>query len=269
MKLSDLTIDSIKEFISGDVGYTPSLNGRKILKLFNQVGFKDIYKPNDGGMPGGLSRNAYILECLMKINGTKEMQRLIEIVFSKEHFETNEIGKNLEEAVAAFNKEIQQDGFKLESINDQYNVIGAIIPDEVEVEVHFEQIQQQIIEQIRNAQFLIWVAVAWFTDKEIMNELYKKYKQGVNIQIIIIDDEINAKVDPPLDKFFSVIKVKPIGKYENLMHNKFCIIDLKTVIHGSYNWTIKAQYNKETMTIDKSRDLAEKFALQFMNLKRG
>ena len=27
------------------------------------------------------------------------------------------------------------------------------------------------------------------------------------------------------------------------MHHKFCVVDLKKVIHGSYNWTKKAQYN--------------------------
>ena len=55
MKLSDLTIESIKEFISGDNGLTPSLSGPLILKLFNQVGFKDVYKWKDGGMPQNLS----------------------------------------------------------------------------------------------------------------------------------------------------------------------------------------------------------------------
>ena len=52
------------------------------------------------------------------------------------------------------------------------------------------------------------------------------------------------------------------------MHHKFCIIDLKTVIHGSYNWTIKAQYNKESISIDTSRDLAEKYASEFIELKK-
>ncbi|MFM6023723.1 MAG: phospholipase D-like domain-containing protein [Dolichospermum sp.] len=53
------------------------------------------------------------------------------------------------------------------------------------------------------------------------------------------------------------------------MHNKFCMIDLKTVIHGSYNWTNKARFNKETITtIQDDRETAEKFADQFIQLKR-
>lgn len=70
MKLSDLTIESIKEFVSGDKGLTPGLSGPNILKLFNQVGFKDVYKYQGGGMPNYLSRNAYVLEKLYEINGT-------------------------------------------------------------------------------------------------------------------------------------------------------------------------------------------------------
>ena len=56
-------------------------------------------------------------------------------------------------------------------------------------------------------------------------------------------------------------------KYENIMHNKFCIIDLSTVIHGSYNWTNKARYNHETVEVIHRREVAEQFAEQFIKLK--
>lgn len=39
------------------------------------------------------------------------------------------------------------------------------------------------------------------------------------------------------------------------------------VVHGSYNWTKKAQYNKETISIDTDRTTAEKFADEFIKLK--
>ena len=52
-----------------------------------------------------------------------------------------------------------------------------------------------------------------------------------------------------------------------LMHNKFCIIDLHKVIHGSYNWTSNAQYNNESITITESRDVAEDFSSQYIQLK--
>jgi len=55
---------------------------------------------------------------------------------------------------------------------------------------------------------------------------------------------------------------------QNIMHEKFCIIDLNTVIHGTFNWTKAANYNKETISIDRNRTTAEAFADEFMKLKK-
>jgi phosphatidylserine/phosphatidylglycerophosphate/cardiolipin synthase-like enzyme len=267
MKLSDLTIESIKEFVSGDNGLTPRLSGPDILKLFNQVGFKDVYKFQEGGMPNSLSRNAYVIEKLYEINGTKEIVNLLQIVFDPRHFAKDD-SKDINEAVEKINSLINQDGYRLEQIDGKFNIIGADLPDEVEVEIHFEEIQAQIIEQIRNAKFSIWVAVAWFTDKELAKELHLKKQAGLNVRIIVLDDEINQKHGFDYEKYFDAKRVPKSGIYENIMHHKFCVIDLKTVIHGSYNWTNKARWNKETISIDQSRELAEKFASEFIQLAK-
>ena len=50
------------------------------------------------------------------------------------------------------------------------------------------------------------------------------------------------------------------------MHNKFCIIDMKTVISGGYNWTNKAQYNDESIEIKQSRELAEEYSKEYKRL---
>jgi len=141
--------------------------------------------------------------------------------------------------------------------------------DHLKLEAKFENIQQRIIEEIDKAEFLIWIAVAWFTDRDIALKLYEKKKQGINIEIIVIDDEINNKVAYKIYKYFNVIKVLPSGKYKNIMHHKFCVIDLKKVIHGSYNWSVKAQYNNETVSIIENKALSEKFAREFIKLKNN
>ncbi|MGF1541700.1 MAG: phospholipase D-like domain-containing protein [Pleurocapsa sp.] len=97
----------------------------------------------------------------------------------------------------------------------------------------FEKIQAQILEEIESAEFLIWVAVAWFTDKTLFDALVKKRQLGISVKIILIDDNINK--GSLLD--FSSMPTKwlpPEGDYKNMMHHKFCVIDLKKVIHGSY-----------------------------------
>ena len=157
---------------------------------------------------------------------------------------------------------------KLEGKYDELDKLILSIEngDHLKLEAKFENIQQRIIEEIDKAEFLIWIAVAWFTDKKIARTLYKKKKQGVDIKIIVIDDKINNNAGKDFYQYFEVNKISP-NKYENIMHNKFCMIDLKKVIHGSYNWSVKAQYNKETISIIENRTQAEKFAREFIKIK--
>jgi phosphatidylserine/phosphatidylglycerophosphate/cardiolipin synthase-like enzyme len=134
---------------------------------------------------------------------------------------------------------------------------------------HFEEIKGQILESIRNAKFTIWVAVAWFTDKDLANELRVKHCSGVNVRVIVNDDETTNLYGLPFDKKgIDYVKFSPNSpRGKKLMHNKFCIIDLNKVIHGSYNWTSNAQYNNKSITITDSRDIAEDFASQFIQIR--
>jgi phosphatidylserine/phosphatidylglycerophosphate/cardiolipin synthase-like enzyme len=141
--------------------------------------------------------------------------------------------------------------------------------EDISQDIHFEHIQRQIIEEIRNAKYIIWVAVAWFTDPVLYKELVKKKSEGVNVQIVIDDNDTNSKAPFRLENDFETYKVSIQSLYKNIMHHKFCIIDLKTSIHGSYNWTNAAQYNKETISIDRNRETTEKFADEFKCLKRN
>jgi len=140
--------------------------------------------------------------------------------------------------------------------------------DEITVEAHFEKIQSQILQQIESAKFTIWVAVAWFTDRTLFDHLLVKKRQGLNIQLIIADDEINTQYGFDYESEFETYRIENFGKYaKNKVHNKFCVIDLKTVIQGSYNWTDNARFNSEDITILQGHEIAEKFAEQFIQIK--
>lgn len=52
----------------------------------------------------------------------------------------------------------------------------------------------------------------------------------------------------------------------NRMHEKFCIIDMDYVMHGSYNRTLTANYNEETLATALDHELVAKFAKEFMEL---
>ncbi|MEE3717221.1 phospholipase D-like domain-containing protein [Tumidithrix elongata RA019] len=132
---------------------------------------------------------------------------------------------------------------------------------------YFEKIREQILSELEKAEFTIWIAMAWFTDPILFNCLLTKRTQGLNIQIIVNDDKTNNSSDLDYSQF-ETYKLPPSGlRSINKMHHKFCIIDFKTVIHGSYNWTKSARYNDETIEISLGHIKARKFSKEFMKLK--
>jgi phosphatidylserine/phosphatidylglycerophosphate/cardiolipin synthase-like enzyme len=140
--------------------------------------------------------------------------------------------------------------------------------EDISQEVLFENIQRQIIGEIRTAKYVIWIAMAWFTDPVLYQELLKKKKEGLTIEIVLDDNTKNRNAEFSLDNDFCTHWVTIESLYKNIMHDKFCIIDLNTVVHGTFNWTKAASYNKETISIDRNRTTAESFADEFMKLKK-
>lgn len=264
MKVSDLTLNALKQFVTGDGAPTPRLSGPELIKFFNSFGMEDEYLHHEGGLPNAWSRNEYAFETLKKINGTTHFKALVEaLTDSRKVTKPDEVALQLGDI-------IKHDGYVLDKNEfNIYKISGDALDDPIIIEAHFQEIKSQILESIRNSKFTIWVAVAWFTDKDLANELRIKHFAGVNIRIIVNDDETTKKYGLPFDqKGIEYIKVSPNSRWgKKLMHNKFCIIDLNKVIHGSYNWTSNAQYNNESITITESRDLAEDFASQFIQIK--
>ena len=141
--------------------------------------------------------------------------------------------------------------------------------ENISPEVLFEGIQKQIIEEIRAAKYVIWIAMAWFTDPVLYRELLKQKRKGLTIEIVVDDNSKNRNAEFDLNEEFSTHWITIESLYKNIMHDKFCIIDFSTVVHGTFNWTKAANYNKETISIDRNRSTAETFADEFMKLKKS
>ena len=104
---------------------------------------------------------------------------------------------------------------------------------------------------------------------EIARELFKKQMEGVDVQIIINDDKINSNLIGKTEPYLKIYKIPSTTSYDKLMHHKFCIFDLKKVIHGSYNWTNKAPLNDETASLITESSTSEFFAEEFIKLKKN
>ena len=135
-------------------------------------------------------------------------------------------------------------------------------------EVIFENIEQRILKEIEDAHYAIFVSVAWFTNKKLFNALLNKAKNNCYVSIIIQLDEINSQSG--ID--YAQIKVGRsecfvISKDAELLHEKFCVIDFKKVITGSYNWTYKASYNSENILVLNDPSIATQYISRFEQQK--
>lgn len=141
----------------------------------------------------------------------------------------------------------------------------------MQTEAVFDNIADRIQQEISKAQKSVFIAVAWFTNKSLFNELLKKAKSGCAISLIISNDNINLNSAIDFSQLNSgKSKVFKIGNGDTeLMHNKFCVIDYSTVITGSYNWSYKAENNFENVIItNNDTALAEQFIDEFNNIRR-
>lgn len=125
-----------------------------------------------------------------------------------------------------------------------------------------------MIRRIRDAKFIIWAAVAWFSNEAIYQELLAKKEQGLNIRIIVSQEGSNTNIISKLkENEFDVVVIPRLGnRGYNRMHDKFCIIDIDCVMHGLYNWTPTANKNVETLATALDRELVTKFAKEFIEL---
>lgn len=141
----------------------------------------------------------------------------------------------------------------------------------MQTEAVFENIAERIQQEISKAQKSVFIAVAWFTNKNLFNELVNKARNGCTVYLIISNDNINLNSSIDFEQLLTAkSKVYKIGNGDTeLMHNKFCVIDYSTVITGSYNWSNKAESNFENVIITSNdTTLAEQFISEFNNIRR-
>jgi hypothetical protein len=141
----------------------------------------------------------------------------------------------------------------------------------MQTEAIFENIAERIQQEITKAQSSIYIAVAWFTNQMLFEELLKKATEGCKISLIISNDEINQNSSinyEQLNNGSSKIFKIGDGKKE-LMHHKFCVIDHDLVITGSYNWSYKAENNFENIIVTSDdSSLAQQFIKEFYELQK-
>lgn len=112
-----------------------------------------------------------------------------------------------------------------------------------------KEIFARIVKELEGADFEILIATAWFTDEELFNIVKSKAAQNVKVELIIADNQENLRLD--FDELVLlgalVTKIKNVGY--GMMNQKFCVIDKRIALHGSYNWSVNARKNNHESII--------------------
>ena len=135
----------------------------------------------------------------------------------------------------------------------------------------FSGIEGTLLSNINKTTREIKIAVAWFTNPHLFSSLLTLLDKEKTIEIILADDAINfsnrkINFQQLIDKGVEI----RISRFPKLMHNKFCIIDERLLITGSYNWTKSAEINNhENVIVSTELKLISQFNSQFIKLRKN
>ncbi len=133
------------------------------------------------------------------------------------------------------------------------------------MKVYFKGLKTLVLEQIQQATSSIQLAVAWFTDQDILNVLVAKRQAGVRVVLVLSNDSKNFTESYSLNfSDFKQLGGKLIVAEKGFMHHKFCIIDKATLLTGSANYTYNGFHkNSESIVLTDNKEAIDDFLIQF------
>lgn len=130
------------------------------------------------------------------------------------------------------------------------------------------EIKQRIISEINNARQNIYLAMAWFTDRDIANALISAKNRNIAVEVVLSSNEQNETVKQMLRDASINIHAFETGDNRGMMHHKFCLIDGKITINGSYNYSLNASKNNvENIHVSDDIKTYQQFFAEFERLK--
>jgi hypothetical protein len=131
------------------------------------------------------------------------------------------------------------------------------------------EIKQRIISEITNAKLCINLAMAYFTDREIAMALIEAKNRSVLVVDVILSSNLqNETVKLMLMGAGINVHAFDTGDQRGIMHHKFCLIDNKISINGSYNYSVNASTNNvENIQVSDDINIYSQFLAEFERLK--
>jgi phosphatidylserine/phosphatidylglycerophosphate/cardiolipin synthase-like enzyme len=138
---------------------------------------------------------------------------------------------------------------------------------DVQVEIYFspdDGVADQVIEEIRSARTSIDFLAYSFTSNDIADAVRERAAAGVQVRGVFDEEQVTSNTGGEYDALRQAgISVRRDG-ISGLMHSKVFIIDGKTVITGSYNFSSNAErVNDENLVILHDPSLGEQYTQNF------
>ncbi len=142
------------------------------------------------------------------------------------------------------------------------SLIFCGVANSLVIEVYFSPnggCADRIIELIDSAKNFIDVAMFSFTSRELAKSLVRAHDRGVKVRVLL--DKHQATERFSKGRYLAKRGILVVyDRMPGLMHNKFCVIDNRIVITGSYNWTASAEKkNQENLVIIHDSNIARIF----------
>lgn len=130
------------------------------------------------------------------------------------------------------------------------------------------EIKQRILAEINGSKESIYVAMAYFTDRDIAMAIINAKNRNVYVDVILSSNIQNETVKLMLKGANINVHAFDTGDSRGIMHHKFCLIDSNITINGSYNYSLNASNNNvENIHVSDDNKIYEQFLTEFERLK--
>jgi len=138
-----------------------------------------------------------------------------------------------------------------------------------------ESCRDVIIRQISQAVKRIHICVFTISDDRIAEAITTSHRKGLEIKIIT-DNDKSGDLGSDINRFAKEGIAVKMDSTPNHMHHKFMVVDDRSLLTGSYNWTLSAaRYNHENIVLTQEGGVVKSFLKEFerlwneMNLYQG
>jgi membrane-bound metal-dependent hydrolase YbcI (DUF457 family) len=130
--------------------------------------------------------------------------------------------------------------------------------------------ERALLRLIDSAQGSIHLALYYFTDRDLARALVRAFQRGVEVQVLLDEEQKTAKYSKSRYLAEKGIEVRYYGG-AGLFHHKFAVFDSQIVATGSYNWTASAQeQNEENLIVIEDSAIAQIYEEEWQRLwERG